>query len=180
MTYGIIDRTPEDRNFLSQLNFEFLIKKAPHLNFTIQRVALPEITLPTIEPNNPFVKVPIPGDHVEFSPLLISFRVEKDMDNYLELWNWIICMGFPEDHEQYATIQNVSHWSGDGIYSDLSLIINTGQHNPNIEVVFHDAYPVDLSTLSLSATDETVNYVEATIQFHYTHYEVKTYDYTNS
>lgn len=169
---GAVDNTPEDRNFLSQLNFEFLIKKAPHVNFTVQRVALPGITLPSAKPTNPFVTTPIPGDHVEFAPLLISFRLEKNMDNYLELWNWITALGFPRDWNQYAEIQDNPHWSGDGIYSDLSLIINTGQHNANIEVTFHDAYPFDLSTLVLTSMDETVRYVDATAQFHYTRYEI--------
>lgn len=169
---GAINNTPGERNFLSQLNFEFLIKKAPHLNFTVQKVAFPGIRLNSPMPNNPFVKTPYPGDHIEFGTLYVSFRLEKNMDNYLEMWNWITAMGFPQNHDQYAEIQNHSHWSGDGIYSDISLIINTGQHNENIDVTFHDAFPTQITPLILSSMDPDVDFIEATVKFAYTRLEV--------
>ena len=39
-----IDNTPENRNFLSPLNFKFSIKKSPNMNFFLQKVNLPSIT----------------------------------------------------------------------------------------------------------------------------------------
>jgi hypothetical protein len=39
-----IDNTPENKNFLSPLNFRFQIKKAPHVNFFVQSVNIPAIS----------------------------------------------------------------------------------------------------------------------------------------
>jgi hypothetical protein len=71
-----IDNTPANRNFLSPLNFKFQIKKAPHVNFFIQKVNIPSVAIPSPQPNNPFVKTPIPGEHVNFGDLTITFKVE--------------------------------------------------------------------------------------------------------
>ena len=51
---AILDQTPSNRNFLSPLNFKFTIKKAPHVNFFIQKVNVPQIIL----------KPPIAGNQI--------------------------------------------------------------------------------------------------------------------
>ena len=49
-----INNTPENKNFLSPLNFRFQIKKAPNVNFFIQKVNIPQIELPQVDTPNPF------------------------------------------------------------------------------------------------------------------------------
>ena len=99
-----IDNTPSNRNFLSPLNFKFTIKKAPHVNFFIQKVNIPQIDLkPPIVPNQ-FVNVPIPGDHIDYSTLNITFKVDEDLQNYLEIHNWIKELGKPKDFDGYKAI----------------------------------------------------------------------------
>ena len=97
-----IDNTPSNKNFLSPLNFKFQIKKAPHVNFFIQKVNIPSISIETNpSPNNPFVKTPIPGEHISYSDLSISFKVDEDLTNYMELHNWIKALGKPQNFEQF-------------------------------------------------------------------------------
>lgn len=167
-----IDNTPSNRNFLSPLNFKFQIKKAPHVNFFIQKVNIPSMSIPSPAPNNPFVKTPIPGEHINFGDLSITFKVDEELKNYLEIYNWLIALGKPENFEQYKAIQDKPITTGDGIYSDISLMILSSTKMPNYEITFVDAFPVDLSQLVFNTTDSDVNYIESSSTFKYTHYTI--------
>lgn len=167
-----IDSTPTNRNFLSPLNFKFTIKKAPHVNFFIQKVTLPQILLRSPETNNPFVKIPQTGDHIDYSDLEIIFKVDENLQNYLEVHNWIKALGFPKDFTEYKEIQDKVSWTGDGIFSDISLMMLSSTKSANYEAVFIDAYPVTLSGLTFNTTDSDVNYIEATAGFKYTYYDI--------
>ena len=85
-----VTNTPENKNFLSPINFRFQIKRSPHLNFFIQRVNLPAIRLPHVTYPNPVQNIPYFGEHMEYADLVIEFKVDEDLQNYLELHNWII------------------------------------------------------------------------------------------
>ena len=170
---AILDQTPVNKNFLSPLNFKFTIKKAPHVNFFIQRVNIPQITLNQVNYPNPFVNVPIPGDHITYNELQITFKVDEDLTNYLEIHNWIKALGKPDNFEQYREIQDKKSWTGDGIYSDISVMILSSTKAANYEVVYTDAHPVSLSGLTFGTTDEDVNYIEASATFKYTLYNIE-------
>lgn len=169
---AIIDQTPTNRNFLSPLNFKFSIKKAPHVNFFIQKVNVPEIILkPPVSPN-PFVNIPYPGDHIDYSTLEITFKVDEDLQNYLEIHEWIKALGKPKDFDEYKTIEEKKSWTGDGIYSDISVMILSSTKMANFEVVYVDAHPVGLSGIVFNTTDPDVNYIEASATFKYTYYDI--------
>lgn len=167
-----IDSTPTNRNFLSPLNFKFQIKKTPHVNFFVQRVNIPSITLVSPEPLNPFVKVPIPGEHLNYGELKVTFKVDEDLKNYLEIHNWITALAKPERFEQFKEIEQQPVTSGDGIYSDITVMALSSTKMPNYEVNFVDAFPVFLSDLTFNTTDENVNYIEASATFRYTYYNI--------
>ena len=168
-----IDNTPSNKNFLSPLNFKFQIKKAPHVNFFIQKVNIPSISIETNpSPNNPFVKTPIPGEHISYSDLSISFKVDEDLTNYMELHNWIKALGKPQNFEQFKDIQNKPSYTGEGIYSDISVLVLSSTKMPNYEITYADAFPYNLSDLVFNTTDSDVNYIEASATFKYTYYDI--------
>ena len=167
-----VDNTPTNKNFLSPLNFKFQIKKAPYVNFFIQQVNIPSILLQSPEKGNPFVNIPYPGEHLKFGELKISFKVDEDLKNYLEIHNWITSLGKPENFDQYKTIQDKPIATGEGIYSDISLIVLSSSKMANYEIVFVDAYPITVSDLTFNTVDDTVNYVTASATFKYTYYTI--------
>ena len=167
-----VDNTPANKNFLSPLGFKFQIKKAPHVNFFIQQVNIPSIFLQPVETGNPFVNIPFPGEHLKFGELKISFKVDEDLKNYLEIYNWIRALGKPENYDQYKTIQDKPIVSGDGIYSDISLIVLSSSKMANYEIIFVDAYPVLINDLSFNSIDTDVSYVNASVTFKYTHFTI--------
>ena len=46
---SILDTQPTNKNFLSPLGFRFTIKKAPNLNFFVQSVNIPTLSLGTVD-----------------------------------------------------------------------------------------------------------------------------------
>ena len=167
------DQTPSNRNFLSPLNFKFMIKKTPYVNFFVQRVKIPGVSmgsLPRIP--NPLVNIPVPSDHLTFGQLDISFKLDEDMQDYYEIFNWIIALGKPRSFQQYAQIEKVPKWTGQGIYSDLSVMVLDNLKTPKYEFVFKDAFPTDIGDINFNTTDLDVQYMESSASFAYTYFEL--------
>jgi len=167
-----LTENPTNKNFLSPLGFKFLIKRAPHVNFFIQKVNIPNILLPETYHNNPFVKIPYAGDHMEYGTLRITFKVDEDLKNYLEIHNWIRGLGFPKDFSEYRTLNGQKQEEGNGLRSDISLVILNSTMNPNHEITFIDAFPISLSELVFNTTETTVNYLEASADFKYIRFDI--------
>lgn len=169
---ALVDTIPTNKNFLSPLGFRFLVKKLPNVNFFAQKANIPGISMGTTEQPNPFIAIPYYGDHMQFNELEVTFRVDEDMKNYLEINTWIRALAFPEKFSEFAALFKKTPMSGEGLKSDASLIITTNGKNPNYECSFQDIFPISLSDLVFDTTDDSVNYLEATVQFRYTQYKI--------
>lgn len=167
-----IDKTPENKNFLSPLNFTFVLKRSPSLNFFVQKINIPSITLGYVSQPGPQLAIPYSGDHIEYENLSITFKVDEDFENYLEIHNWLTSLGYPVTQTGFARLQNSDKASGEGIKSDISLIITDGLKNPNMEITFRDAFPINLSELIFETVDTDLNYVTATTTFKYAYYDI--------
>lgn len=166
-----IDNTPTNKNFLSPLNFKFIMKRAPHVNFFIQKITIPSINLPTAMTSNPFLAIPYSGDHLEFDELVISFKVDEDLKNYMEIQNWLRGTG-KQSYEQYKELATNSRLTGESLKSEISLTVLTSAKRPNYEIVFEDAFPISISGLTFDSSNEDVSYLEAEATFKYTKYEI--------
>jgi len=169
---SVIDNTPQNRNFQSPLNFKFTIKKAPNVNFFIQKVNIPSITLAAPIATNPFVKIPYPGDHLDYGELNITFKIDEDFQNYLEIYNWITALGKPQTWDQRAQIESQPSYTGDGIYSDISIIALNSKKIANYETVYIDAFPVSISSINFNTTDSDVDFISASATFKYTYFTI--------
>lgn len=169
---SIVDRQPVNKNFLAPHGFNFQIKKSPHVNFFVQSVNLPTFSLGTVDVENPFIKIPFPGDKLSYGTLDVTYKVDENMENYLEIYNWLIAIGYPDNFGQRSNIESKPAMSGEGVYADLSLIILNSQMNPKFEVTFKDAYPISLSELQFDSTITDVDYLTTTVTFAYRIYTI--------
>lgn len=169
-----LDNLPENPNFLSPLGFRFQIKKCPTVNFFVQSVNIPSMELINVDASNPFVKIPYGGEHISFGDLNLTFKVDEDLKNYMEIYNWIKGIGFPDKFNQYKTLKDKPVMSGEGLTSDISLLVLSSSRNPTYDIVYRDAFPVSLSQVEFNTTSQDVNYLTATTTFRYLSYEIKT------
>lgn len=167
---------PNNLNPLSPNGFNFSISKLPDVSFFCQRVMIPSITLASIERPTPFVNTPIPGEIMTFSELSLQFLIDDQMKNYKAIYNWLIGLGFPQDHKQY---QNLVNSEGSTAYSELSrnysdatVTVLNAQNNPTNSFKFYDLFPISLDPVQFESTAMDVNYVIGSATFKYTYFTI--------
>jgi hypothetical protein len=168
-----LDSVPVNQNFQSPQNFKFFIKRAPHLTFFVQKTAVPEIQIdPTWQPT-PFTAIPLSGDHITYTPYQLTFKVDEDLKNYLEMMDWLISLGFPTMYTEYASKTMRPKTDLSGITSDLQLLILNSSEIPTHAVNFVDAFPIYLGPLEFDTTSDDVNFITCSVVFRYTHYYIE-------
>lgn len=168
-----LDDTPETLQFLNPLNFHFSIKRCPAVNFFVQKIQVPAVSLPTSNIPSPFIPIPNPATRMVFERTFsIDFKVDENLINYSSLYHWLRDTGSPVDYAEYNMIYPGSPIQDTGIHSEISLIILTGLANPNIEVIYHDSFPTRLSGMTFASTPQDVNYVTASCDFTYLYYDM--------
>ena len=174
---------PTNPNFLSPLGFKFTINKTPNINYYVQAANIPSVALGSPDLLNPFVRIPIPGDQIQYGELNLSFKVDEDMKNYLEIYNWLIALGFPDAFTQYEAIASknagpISGLSnpltGAGVYSDATLTVLSSAMNPIHQVTFIDCFPTTISDLNFNSIDSDVNYLTCQTTFRYRSFSITT------
>jgi hypothetical protein len=148
-------------NFFSPLEFVVSVKRLPNVQFFTQSVNIPSFSMQLIEQPNPFKPIPIPGDRAVYGDLPISFIVDESMNNYIEVYNWMKGLAFPDNFNQYKNLDNSEY----GIYTDISIVVMNSAKNPNIEFQFKDCFPVSLSDVTLDTTQSDLIYPQATVTF---------------
>ena len=154
-------------------------------------ITLGEATYPT-----PMADMFVAGDKLIFETLNITFLVDEELQNYRELWEWIVAMGAPVSHSQWTT----GLTKGDGLtttfsavgtddninprqkststeknlYSDATLIVYNSKNMPKVNVKFKDMFPTSLSSLEYSQDLTDVEYFKASATFRYLYYEFET------
>ena len=88
-----LDNQPENANFLSPLGFRFIVDKLPNVNYFCQSAGPPAVALTELSLPNPLLNLPFAGTKLDYSPFDIRFRVDEDMKNYLEIYDWLVGLG---------------------------------------------------------------------------------------
>lgn len=151
-------------NNLSTLNFKFKLSITPHIEYRAQRVKIPSLNLGTATRETPFVRIPLPGN-MAYDDLQIGFLVGENMKDYLEIYNWMVKLGYPDYLGQYEDIT-----------SDCSVMILNSNLNANINIRFTDVFPVSLSEIDFDTTLTEVQYATATVTFKFTRWYVEPVD----
>jgi hypothetical protein len=168
----------ENRNFLSPTGFKFILKRAPRVAFFCNQANIPDMSLGyTVQPNY-LRDIPVPGDKIEFGDLSLKFMVDEDLGNYMEIFNWIRGLGYPESMDEFndlasGGIINARYaQTGDDIYSDGTLQVLNSSMISNFQVFFKDLFPYSLSTLPFDATQTDIQYFTADVSFKYTIFNI--------
>lgn len=163
-------------NYLSPLGYRFFINKTPGIDFFVQRVDIPGMSLGAANQPNMFASpIPHPGD-IAFDDLVVTFKVGENLEGYLEIWNWMRELGFPNEFQEYRDIvtRNDNFNPGRGeITVDGEVTIYNSEWKPTFKFTFRDLFPISISSLSMNSTDPTVTYVTATATFKYTLYNIE-------
>jgi hypothetical protein len=166
----------KNRNFLSPIGFKFLLDRAPKTIFFCQEANIPSISLGTVDIPTPFKAYPIDGN-ITYGSLELSFLVDEDLENYLEIHNWIRVLGVPDNFEERSNYirenTNSRELKKKVQFSDGTLQVLNNNLNANFDVVYKDLFPTELSTLNFNVTADDVQFFTAQVSFAYTLYEIR-------
>jgi hypothetical protein len=168
----------ENRNFLSPTGFKFTLKRSPKVAFFSNEANIPDLNLGVAVQTSYLKDIDLPGDKIVFGDLNLRFLVDENLENYMEIQNWIRGLGYPENLQQFADLQNQGIIQGNyvqdrqNIYSDGTLQVLTSSSIPNFQVVFKDLFPYSLGTLTFDATQTDIQYFTADVGFKYTMYNI--------
>ena len=157
-----------NKNYLSQLGFQFHIKRLENVSFFVTAANVPGISSSPPSMATPFKTLHLAPDKLSYDDFVITFLVDEDMKNWIEVYNWMIGLGFPKEFPQRANLQ-----AGDGLYSDATLTILNSNKKPNIEISFQDLQPFALSSIDMKSTDADVDNIQATVSFKYKLYDIR-------
>lgn len=181
MSSSYLNRTPTNKNLLSPIGFKFVLDKAPKVDFFSNYAGIPAITLGSAIQTRYGKNIDIPGDKMNFEDFRLRFLVDEDMENYMEIWNWMTGLGFPYSLEQYADLrENSDKYNSEALKNDFyersdgTMSILNSSFNVQSQVIFSGLYPVYLSGLDFDATQEDIRYFTAEVTFKYTYYRIIT------
>ena len=172
----------ENRNFLSPTGFEFQVNRAPKVSYFGYAINIPSLSFGSATQTTYLKDIPIPGDKIDFEDLSLQFMVDENLENYMEIQNWIRGIGFPESLKQIYDFQKEDtdleqpYRSQLNLYSDGTLTVLDSQNNPKFKIVFENLFPVALSTLEFDAKQTDLQYFTASVTFKYTIYNIREID----
>jgi len=169
----------QNKNFLNPTGFKFILNRAPKVVFFSNQTNIPGLNLGVAQQPTYLTDIPVPGDKLQFQDLTLRFLVDEDLENYMEIQNWIRGIGFPESLDQIYDFQNddshtikAKYTEEINLFSDGTLTILDNVNLPRFKVVFDGLFPYSLSTLNFDATQTDLEYFTAEVSFKYNIYNI--------
>ena len=183
---------PTVYDYATGTQWRLAFNRVPKTTWFCTAANIPGITLGEAQYPTPMSDMIVTGDKLTFETLNITFIVDEELQNYRELWDWIVGMGSPVNHSQWETTLS----KGDGavrtfgtsdadprtkttyeesnLYSDSTLIVYNSKNKAKVNVQFKNMFPTTLSALEYSQELTDVEYFKASATFRYLYYEFET------
>lgn len=169
----------QDTNFLVSNDFVFKIQRTPHVNYFCQSVSIPGISITPINVSTPHANIPIEPGRPDYDNLTLTFKVDQDMKNYMELYRWIFSLSKPSGYETYKrdfASKVPDQQKKLPKYSDASLYLLSNIKNPEYELKFIKLLPISLSSIFVDTTNTDASFAKCTAFFQYDYFEIAKVD----
>lgn len=162
---NILNRYPARINALLPTYYRFFVSKLPQVTYFCQSASLPGTSVSMVEMPTPFSAPVFSPSKMQFGDLTVSFIVDEELKNWLEIQNWMRSNTNVEDFEE---IQDVNKWT-----SNATLLILNSAKNLKISVAFSNLFPISLSPIDFSSTIVDPEPFQASCTFSYRSYIVE-------
>ena len=186
-----VSRQPTKLDYASPTQFKFTINQLPKVEFFTVSANIPDITLSDVVIPTPFKPIPVLGQNLTYGNLSLTFIVDEFLENYRELHEWLIGIGFPKSRKQFTEFRSNTSNTGSttatpkvdmgavgktvsdaSMFSDATLTVLSNKNNPIVEARFKDMYPVSLGALEFNQQSTDVEYMTVQADFTYQIYEI--------
>lgn len=127
---------------------------------------MPAVSVGEVVVNRPVTNVYVPGDKIDADALNITMLVAENMENYIEIYNWL---------DRSVTTNN----SADK-YDDVTVYILSSKNNANVGVTFHNAFPTNLGSINFNVQDADISYAQVDVTFRFDYFTLTSYGGTST
>ena len=155
--------------------FKFQFDKIPHVDFFSYSVNIPGITGGEVIQPTPIYDIKLPGDKLVFEPLIVNFLVTENLQNYKEIYDWLLGIYYPNTTDQYTELitKDRNKTKMQNKYGDAHMFVLTNKMNPIARIKFIEAYPIALSPLTYDSTVTDTVPLTCDATFNYTYYTME-------
>lgn len=146
--------------------FRMVFHRAPNTSYFCQNFIMPSVTVNETVVNRPVTDVYVPGDKINAEPLNITMLVAENMENYIEIYNWL---------DRSVTTNN----SADK-FDDITVYILSSKNNANVGVTFHNAFPTNIGSINFNVQDADISYAQVDVTFRYDYFTLTSYGGTST
>ena len=168
---SLTDSQPTNLNQLNVNSFDLSFSRLKGVQYFCQRINLPTVVLGETVEHSPFMNKALEGDTLTFEALSLSFILDEDLQNYIEIYNWMTALGFPKNYEQFAALKSPPDTSATSqtasMYSDLTVVLHTNKSNPNYTITFTDVFPTSLGSIQFEASNTGMEPILVDATFNY-------------
>lgn len=161
---------PNNPNLLTTSYYFFKISRIPNFTYFVQSASLPSISMAVLnQPINLGTYPKVPATNYNFGELDVSFLINADMSNWLEIYNWMKGIGNLKDDASNLTYDPASTT---GVFSDATLMITNSAYKPIMQANFKYVFPRSLGEVSFTTQNTTNEPIKCSVVFAYSYYEV--------
>ena len=166
LTYqqNITNRQPTTDNPLYPTSYQFKLLRTPSLQFFCTKASVPGISTGEMIQENYFADIKHPNSRIVFGDFSITFIVDEDLRNWLELYDWMTSTVNVEDFQRQLPIKDQK--------SDATLMVLSNSMNPKFEVKLKDCFPTELGSLDFDSSVTDLDPITCSVTFAYTTYEI--------
>ena len=167
ITYVSNARQPDTNNYLANNYFKFEFTRLPTVTYFCQRVNLPSLSFTRAEQPTSFgLTGKIPGGRYDYDPLTVSFIVDEDMKNWLEVYEWMRSIGNLDDINKHIHVHHDK-------YSDARITIMNSAYKQKLVVKIRGVFPTSISGIDFDSTLPETEPIVASATFDFTFYEIE-------
>ena len=186
-------RQPTVMDYSQSNQFKIFMPIFPTVEWFVVRCNIPSVTLGQADQYTPFVDIAVVGDKLQYGDFSITFLVDEQLKNYMEMYNWVKNIGFPfsgqdqfnrldrpdgQDRGANSSVKLANSTTyvernDRDLYTDIIVTILSSKNNPVAEVFIYECFPVSLGTIEYNQQETDTSYATCDVSFAFTWYDVK-------
>ena len=159
------NRQPSTDNYLNNNSFKFAIEKIPTVTYFCQKANVPALSFGFVEqPTKYGTRLYVSGSQYEYESLEVTFIVDENMKNYMEIYDWMRSMGNVEDFSEYIEVQRHQ--------SEATLLILNSAYRPIYSTNFYGVFPTRLGSIDFDSAITETEPIVVSASFQYRSYDI--------
>jgi len=159
------NRQPVTDNYLNNNSFRFSIERTPTITYFCQKANIPSLSFGYVEqPTKYGAKLQLAGTLYDFETLEVSFIVDENLKNYMEIYDWIQSMGNMEDSSKYVDSNRHT--------TTATILVLSSAYRPIYSVNFEGVFPITLGSIDFDSSVAETEPVIVSTTFQYRTFDI--------